>query len=88
MEYEPKKETYDRYKGWCIDTGHRPMGRKKFIADIREQHPDIDEKVIKTRGVANRSWTVTQKDLNDEVELEIDETETVDLDNFINSMKF
>ena len=31
-----RAEIYGWYKDWCLDTGHKPLSREKFIPKFRE----------------------------------------------------
>ena len=49
-------EIYGWYKEWCIETGHKPLSREKFVPKLRECLGERIEKETQVRvdGVRTR----------------------------------
>ena len=51
-----RAEIYNWYRDWCLDTGHKPLSREKFIPKFRECLGDRieNETQVRVDGIRTR----------------------------------
>jgi phage/plasmid-associated DNA primase len=53
-----RAEIYGWYKEWCIETGHKPLSRERFIPKFRESLGERIEKETQVRLNGSRARVV------------------------------
>ena len=56
----PREKVYAEYKGWCEETGHKPLSREKFLPKFRDAMGDriVEEKRIRMSGTQTRVFVI------------------------------